>query len=70
MTIDEAIAAIRNKWAVPMNSVPELRAILEQLAPEQVWCGKRVWPYTENNVCVLPPHKAGRHKDAKDREFD
>jgi hypothetical protein len=70
VTIDEAITAIRNKWTIPVRSIPELRIILEQLVPEQKYCGVRTWPYTENNVCVLKPHKTGRHKDARGRFFD
>lgn len=71
--IAEAIGAIRNKWTIPMNSVPELRAILETLvtgAPSPI-CGHRTWPYTENNICVLKPgHSGKKHKDARGREFD
>jgi hypothetical protein len=33
-------------------------------------CGKRVYPYTANNYCVLDNHSAGNHRDARDREFD
>jgi hypothetical protein len=33
-------------------------------------CGKSVWPYTENNICVLRiNHPETNHKDAKGREF-
>lgn len=31
LSIDEAIAQIRNKWLIPLNSVDELREILEKL---------------------------------------
>lgn len=86
MTIDEAIAEIRTKWAIPVRSIPELRRILEELvAPDpekeaakqrafdellRPRCGERVWPYTENNVCVLEPHDTGYHKDARGRPFN
>jgi hypothetical protein len=70
MTIDEAISAIREVWAFPLDREPKIRAILEQLVPEQVWCGKRTWPYTEHNVCVLKPgHSEPKHKDDQGREF-
>jgi hypothetical protein len=71
VNIDQAIHAIRDKWAVPVKSIPDLRSILEQINPdEEPKCGAITWPYTENNICVLKPHKGGRHKDAREREFD
>jgi hypothetical protein len=33
-------------------------------------CNYSVWPYTENNMCVLDPHDKGLHKDARNREFN
>lgn len=32
-------------------------------------CGHTIWPYTENNTCVLPPHISGDHRDARGRKF-
>lgn len=32
-------------------------------------CPANVWPYTENNICVLGNGHKGNHKDARDREF-
>lgn len=72
MTIDEAIAEIRTGWTIPIRSIPELRRILETLiaSEENTICGKRTWPYTETNVCVLEPHPDNsNHQDAKGRHF-
>jgi len=33
-------------------------------------CGARVYPYTEHNICVSPPHSSGLHTDDKGRSFD
>lgn len=33
-------------------------------------CGEVVWPYTENNVCVLEePHEGQDHQDSRGRRF-
>jgi hypothetical protein len=70
MNVDEAIAAIRSKWTIPVSTVPELREILEALKGGPILCGKTTWPYTTNNICVLKSGHTGRHKDLKDRPFD
>ena len=33
-------------------------------------CGYTIWPYTENNFCVLDPHEAGDHQDKRGRKFN
>jgi hypothetical protein len=43
---------------------------LETMPVQPRICGARTWPYTEHNVCVLPPHQAGDHLDDRDRPFD
>ena len=37
---------------------------------KKVYCLYVIWPYTENNICVLEKHHEGNHKDARGREFD
>ena len=33
-------------------------------------CGYTIWPYTENNRCVLEPHEGNQHQDRRGRKFD
>jgi len=43
---------------------------MSEEAVPKIWCLYVIWPYTENNICVLEKHHEGNHKDARGREFD
>jgi hypothetical protein len=50
-------------------SAEELQA-LAQWFTKRTPCNARVWPYTENNTCVLIDHPGKPHRDARGRAFD
>ena len=55
-----------------MNSETRTRVVAEyigRIARRKEFCPATIWPYTENNLCVLNRSHEGDHEDAKGRKF-